>query len=367
LLLSQAIARYCNEMEGSGVWGKAAAQDYRGDFKQLVQIAGDAAITSVNKAVLFAVKETLLMLPADMNKRPELRGKGIPAILALRIPPQSPVTVRKKWTRFTGLFEWAKNHGLIADNPALGMRPKAESQSYEKFSASDLAKLFSGARDRPGALQEPFQYWVPVIGAFTGARIEEICQLHVADIREEQSVLCFFFTTDIDEQGDLNEPKHLKTQASNRLCPVHPKLFDLGLIDFIVASRHLGHARLFPELHRTANGKLGPRASEWFTSYRRECGVGSLQGRSRKVFHSFRHTMNATLQRASVPQEVREQLCGHRHAGVNTSIYGDRLPVRLLLSHMCKLDYGNIFTPYESIRSDCADLRTPPIRCASGT
>jgi hypothetical protein len=52
----------------------------------------------------------------------------------------------------------------------------------------------------------PHQYWVPLIGLYSGARIEEICQLEVNDVRESSGV----WIMDINRNGD----KRVKTAAT---------------------------------------------------------------------------------------------------------------------------------------------------------
>jgi integrase len=107
----------------------------------------------------------------------------------------------------------------------------------------------------------------------------------------------------------------------------------------VAALRARGESRLFPELPLDATGRHSPRASEWFTDYRRACGVGAATGRSRKVFHSFRHTMNATLQREGVPQELREALTGHASEAINVRVYGGTIAVGRLAEAIAVLRY----------------------------
>lgn len=59
-------------------------------------------------------------------------------------------------------------------------------------------------------------------------RLEEICQLTIDDIKQIDEVWCF----DVNDQVD----KRVKTIASKRYIPIHPKLIDeLGLLDYVKA------------------------------------------------------------------------------------------------------------------------------------
>ena len=71
---------------------------------------------------------------------------------------------------------------------------------------------------------------------FTGARIDEICQLHLDDIRKEGGVWVF----DINQK----EEKKLKNPGSARLVPIHPFLLnDLKILDYVETLRRRGEKR----------------------------------------------------------------------------------------------------------------------------
>jgi integrase len=169
-----------------------------------------------------------------------------------------------------------------------------------------------------------------------------LAQLHLADVREdvETGVHLIDITEEVDEQNGAKAAKSLKRDSSTRSCPLHRALIDAGLLQYVEALRVAGYDRLFPELVPDSIGKVGPRASEWFTDYRRSKGVGEVVGKSRKVFHSFRHSMNAALQKAGVSQEIREALCGHSSKSINVRVYGDVPLIRALNDAIDRLDYG---------------------------
>ena len=74
--------------------------------------------------------------------------------------------------------------------------------------------------------------------------------------------------------------------------------------------------------------------------------VGAAAGRSRKAFHSFRHTVNHRLQLAGVPLEVREQLVRHKSRAINAAVYGGPLGPRTLLDALERLTYDLDLPPY---------------------
>ncbi len=345
------IDKYLVEQARGADWRPQTVQDVRGDFDQFKSILGDMPLTELKHEVLNKLRDTLLMLPANINKNAETRGKSVDEILALALPAQSASTVKKKWGRLITFFNWLEGKGLIERNFAQGKKPKAKAQSYEKFTRSDLSALFESSEYKEDGFDEAFKYWLPVIGVYTGARMEEIAQLHLADFKLDQETgFHVAEITDIsDEEDGAKEAKNLKNTTTARTCPLHSALIDAGLLTYIDELKRGGYDRLFPELTLDGVGKVGPRASEWFTEYRRSKNVGALSGRSRKVFHSLRHTMNATLQKAGVTEEIRESLCGHAPQSVNSRVYGDKLPLGVLKGALESLNYDISLIPYKSL------------------
>jgi integrase len=67
-------------------------------------------------------------------------------------------------------------------------------------------------RTEPGTLiLRDEHYWIPLIGLFSGMRQEEICQLHVEDVREAWGI-------------NSRPPRKLKNATAARLVPVHKDL-----------------------------------------------------------------------------------------------------------------------------------------------
>jgi len=88
-------------------------------------------------------------------------------------------------------------HGYMLLNPATGMkmkRIKRNDQAREQFNTQDIQKLFN--KERCDSFNKPYQLWTPLIALYTGARMNEICQLHLDDIKETESI----YYIDINEK-----------------------------------------------------------------------------------------------------------------------------------------------------------------------
>jgi len=105
--------------------------------------------------------------------------------------------------------------------------------------------------------------WVVLLAVFTGARMEELLQLKLADFEWHDQILI------MNIRNGANQ--HLKNKQSNRRVPIHPSLLKLGLVDLIEHQKTHGELRLFPDRKRIGNrDRLSTEFSEDFTNFRKE-------------------------------------------------------------------------------------------------
>ena len=50
-----------------------------------------------------------------------------------------------------------------------------------------------------------------------------------------------------------SEDKNIKTQSGNRIVPLHPKLIDLGLLNYVTEIKNKNETKLFPNLKKSVN------------------------------------------------------------------------------------------------------------------
>lgn len=252
----------------------------------------------------------------------------------------------KKFNRVKALLNWArKKHYMEKDfSGILKLEGRDVNEHYEPFTKDELRKLFESRDYREHRFKKASHYWIPLIGAYTGARINEIAQLYVADIKDVDGIPAI----DINDD-DL---KTTKNASSIRTVPIHPKLIEIGFLKYVKVIREEGYVRLFPEITKSSRAKdsFGKEPSRFFTKYRRACDVAPDVDR-KKVFHSFRATSNSELRRMEVPQERRERLVGHCPEGINNKVYRPTDAAQLfkfstLLNDLSKLDYGLVHPPY---------------------
>jgi hypothetical protein len=247
-------------------------------------------------------------------------------------------------------------------NPAVGINLKSvgteiihASGHKLKYTNDDLQHLIQLLRWRPDC---PAQFYVPLIGIFTGCRRGEICQLYVNDIGFDEKTGIPFF--DINGKGDMVpynykgeiiyiSEKRVKKNMSWRIIPIHPVLwFDLGLAGFYEQCKKSGQKRLFEELNFTRDG-FGQSFSKLFDD---EVAVQIADKNTRKSFHSIRHSFTDFFKQRQVEgydrgmaNEIVKEFIGHafKKSGdedLTLERYGKRYPVATSASVLFQLDYG---------------------------
>ncbi len=236
----------------------------------------------------------------------------------------SPATLKKRLGFLRAAFQTAVNDDKLPSNPFAGVKVVVNKLAgTEKprlpFSMDELTKIFSGP-----VYQEGFKprdslgkacYWLPLLGLYSGARLEEMGQLEVSDIEfhpEHGPYICI--------RRAVDRSKRTKNLNSVRNFPVHPKLVELGFLDFVASAKR---GRLFPALRADKYGVLTTSFSTWFGRYLDRLDIKD----STRVFHSFRHTFIERGKEKStvVPTEVREAIVGHLSAEKIEKIYGSKL------------------------------------------
>ncbi|MHA1540479.1 MAG: tyrosine-type recombinase/integrase [Alphaproteobacteria bacterium] len=231
-------------------------------------------------------------------------------------------TVREYLVVFKVFLKFFRQKRRIDDdfNEFIDLPPKSKGEKKRRnYSDKEIQKLFNF----PSYLQQRYnpkyfqRFWVPLIALYTGARLNEICQLEICDIIKVDGIYCFDM---VDEEVDIR--KSLKTVKAKRRIPIHKKLIEIGFIKFYekvkncptirkrwykkhnkkIEMKHFGKIKLvdncspenlfFTILYTTSN-KYGGGLSKWFGKMRRKAFTVKKKGSL--VFHSFRHTLGSNM------------------------------------------------------------------------
>lgn len=250
----------------------------------------------------------------------------------------SPATVSGYLSMLRSLLTLARRNDLIAVDPTDDVvveMPKNRKRTRNlEFDASDLQRIFSSPiyteRWRPSRRKVgEAAFFLPLIALYTGNRLEEAGQLLVSDVVKGPDG----WTFDFNNEGE----KRTKNESSNRIVPVHPKIIEAGLLDYIKTLDSQG--QLFPSLKANKDGTRTSSFSTWFGEYVRE-KVGIGRG---KTFHSFRHTYTTAARTAGMAEDVRKSITGHA-PGDEGSRYGS-VPMSVKRKAQRTIQYPGVSVP----------------------
>ena len=315
-------------------------------------------IETIDREACRELLDTLRWLPSNAAKRfPKLtvveasrmaKEKSLPRTL-------TAASVNGYMSKLRAVMNFAANEGWIDRNPAKGLQvvdPVRRRDKRHPFSNEQLrlifdAPLYRGCVDdwhgyaMPGlARPKRGRFWVPLIALFSGMRLNEICQLDVADLHRLDDVDCFFVTAG---PSDSENDKRLKTASSERFIPIHPTLIEIGFMDFVAERRRARAVKLFSELQRSSTGYYSDPFSKWFRRF-----LGRAHASQPKTcFHSFRHCYRDALREAQIDHEVALALGGWSSGngsdgGETAAIYGRGYRATTLLTAIEKVSFPGL-------------------------
>lgn len=292
------------------------------------------------------------------------------------VDPWASSTMLKAKSLIRDGFSLAQTKGLCDKNPVLELiinpkiSKKEESKRKKKrvpFESVHLNQLFSsdwynpGSNNWHGKMRGDLaaRYWVPLICLYHGLRITEALQLFKSDIvLGEPAMLRIAVDENEEEQsGDLK--RTLKNEATQRVVPIHPKLIELGLLDYV---KHCSAWKetnvLFPSSIPDDESKspvLGRSYSQAFLRFLKQ----ELNFPSGYCNHSFRHSLEDCLRDIQLVQQWPAGL-GQLYSGRRMPRDADRAFFReqgsevhygrgydpsKMVDYVSRIDYENVVLP----------------------
>lgn len=186
-----------------------------------------------------------------------------------------------------------------------------KTQPYVPFKDEDVELLYKSSLNRNDhQLAE-----LIMIGAYTGARIEEICSLKCSDIDLKRQTIVI---------------GNSKTEAGNRTIPVHKKLVKKieELID-LSEDEYLISGLSFNKYDDRSNA-IGKRFGRLKTKH----GFGE-----RHVFHSIRKTFTTQLENKKIGENVTADIIGHEKPNITYGIYSGGTTVDVMRDAINKVNF----------------------------
>ena len=266
-------------------------------------------------------------LPSNRKKHARYKNIKIIDFLNAEVPKSdrlSSITLTRYLGQIGTFFRWLKSNDYTAtnlDEPLKSIKVKKVRSVDQQpcYTKDDLRKLFNSDKYIHGLHTKASHFWVPLIALYTGARLNEICQLSITDLVFDDSLKIWAF--DINENHDEDEKKSIKKSYHARFVPVHKKLIELGFLEFHKSQKDKKFNRLFPDLPYVGiANKYGDKITRWFNrTYQKNCHISTV-GAS---FHSFRHTVisHLVIDKNVNPNEIAVGLGQTPTGGVTQTTY----------------------------------------------
>ncbi|EPM7844725.1 site-specific integrase [Vibrio fluvialis] len=231
-------------------------------------------------------------------------------------------------------YKWLVMRGDLTNNPfnniLIKRKKRRVSDERSRWTLSQLSTLFHhsnfaklnhhGDKSRLYNQKEHEDFWLPLLLLYTGARVSEICQLNVQDVQYINGIWCLSI-------NDNGTDKRLKTAAATRIIPIHPKLIELGFLDYLNMRKVQRATQLF-------SFKPYGRDKDWSKGFIIRFSkvldkLGFVRGH-RPTLHGLRHTFIDELQQRGTQEHIVAELVGHTKSGITFGRYAKQVNVHLL-------------------------------------
>ena len=333
ITLSELIERFLAD-PGKERAGRSVL-DLHAAFRPLLETVGpDFRVRDLTREHFRQVQDVLKDLPPNATKR--WKGKKLAQVAKIArekgIASMHPRTSNGYLSKISTLMNWALDEGYVDRNQAKGLRvagPKgSRKDDRDPFTPEQLKAIFDDNTFTDPSRPRNAAFWLPLLALFTGARLNELCQLKADDVVEYDGVHCLIIRK-VDPQD------RLKSKAAHRTIPLHPELVRLGFLDHVEQVRKSGGGRLFPDIPLGEDGYYSSIFSKRFSRFLKKSNAKT----EKTGFHSLRHNMTMALREGGVPADRIRELMGWAGQGMEESTYGSSLRARTLLKEIRKGKY----------------------------
>lgn len=328
------------EAENAQNWKPATLRENQSAHAALIEIFDylglNADANTVTRADVLRVRDVLQQLPK--NRKQRFKDKPLVDLLGREEKTDclDVVTINNKYLiKMAAVFKWAVRNDLIKKNMTEGLELKVPqrkaSASRNAFSTQQVGQLLVAAKAYSQKTSgKPYHYYVTALAAITGARLNEVAQLQVKDVRVTEAGTVYIH---INEDDSSLPGKSIKNAHSDRCVPLVNGACGFVLADFmdLLEARRNAYgndAMVFDGLRLMKNG-YGEQVSKWFN---RTLLPKVLTDRDGLAFHSFRHTVATQLKQHGVELAYAQAIMGHSSGSITYDRYAKEVEVDRLVN-----------------------------------
>ena len=293
----------------------------------------DTPVYRITRDNLLEFRDLLYKIPTKLAQKSRYKDKSLSQILKLceKDDKLSEPTIQKYMIRVIQFFNYCFDSGYIGKSITAKMNVKIDIDPSERavlpYEASEARKIFEivtsikqSGKSPSSRIEASELYYVTMIAAYSGMRIKEITQLHKEDIVLKDGIYCFNINT--------NDGKTTKTKNSIRFVPIHSKLIDLGLLEYVNSKK---------------SGNIFKVSNKDFSEiFRSQIQRKFIDKDSKKTFYSFRHYFIDYLVQREVEANLIAQIVGHeKQYKILLNTYAKPINANTLRSKVEMVSYDN--------------------------
>lgn len=326
--LDTVLGRFLRESHLSGKSQKMLISRFEKLKRVLTSIDPDRRIAQLDETDLRNLKQRL---PRELRKNQRSGSQGS--------------NIETHYQLFNRIVDQAVEDKLLTQPLKITITRSKAPDPTRPFLDSDLQALLcswpmgpypAGFRGLVLEDAKPYRFWLMPLGLFTGARLNELCQLQASDIVQDSHSIHLISI------NDNQLLKSLKNEQSRREIPICSPLIEMGFLEFVEERRQAdgATAQLFAELEYHPDHLYSRDPSRFFCGARtgagfigRYCPQAEMGGLN---FKSFRRTFAQRLEQSAVPARTIALLLGHESEGlaVMEKHYLDKPPSQALLDDL---------------------------------
>ena len=207
---------------------------------------------------------------------------------------------------------------VVSDIPKIKATKESDKNPPKPYSDDQLLNMFNPAHDFFKDNSDMF--FTCLIGLFTGARINAAATLQYKDIKTVDGIECIEF------KDDCPGVKTLKTDASERIIPIHNQLLNVGFVDYVRRKKQQTGASdtdfIFPRCI-TTGGVYYEKYPRILFNFLAKIGIKTKNG-NKLGFHSFRNNASVAMQDAGISETYIYKIIGWKGKGIMAQSYSKR-------------------------------------------
>ncbi len=191
----------------------------------------------------------------------------------------------------------------------LRIKDKPNGNTRKEFSVQEIKKLIEESKG------DPILCSLIQLACYTGARLEELCQLKRNDVTTEDGIPSLYI-------------REAKTKAGVRIVPIHPCLKIL----IKKLAKDSNDDYLITDQNNDTHGKRSNALGKRFNRLKVKLGFGGD-----KVFHSIRKTVITIFENHRIPEGVSADIVGHEKKTMTYGLYSGGSGAKLKLNAIKKI------------------------------